>query len=188
MLKFKFIPVAALLAALASSALADDSPDAGRITQPYTPNTNWENPLQPQWEDGTLTGGEVRIRRSEGCELDDVAEMDRSEVKELDELNARLLEASEDLRASEEVCNLLQAGADPNARADNQATPLHKTVRNTAIPNMLLLLDAGANPNLQNNAGMTPLDRAVKLDREAAANVLRNAGGECNVHNGGLCD
>ena len=100
----------------------------------------------------------------------------------LAELGDRLLNHA---AISADVCDLLRRGADPNFRdRRNQAAPLHKTVDPDALDSAELLLMAGADPNARNKRGLTPLDRAVKLKRPEMAELLREFGGECNVHAG----
>ena len=68
------------------------------------------------------------------------------------------------------VRGCLEAGADPNARDGNGATPLHNAAafsENAAV--VVALLDAGADPNAPNIAGLTPLHwKALRRDANAA--------------------
>jgi hypothetical protein len=52
---------------------------------------------------------------------------------------------------------LISAGADPNATAVGDVTPLHRAVRNRCADAVRVLLDAGAEPNRPNAKGSTPL-------------------------------
>ncbi len=70
------------------------------------------------------------------------------------------------------VVLLLEAGFDPNARADNGVTPLHYGVqhRNPVVTSHLLR--AGADPNAVDNGGYTPLHSAVMhADQDTRARV-----------------
>ena len=55
---------------------------------------------------------------------------------------------------------LVEAGADPNARAAGGVTPLHRAVRNRCSAAVEVLLAAGADPRLENDRGSTASDLA----------------------------
>jgi ankyrin repeat protein len=84
-----------------------------------------------------------------------------------------------DDRASVE--RLLKAGADPNEREQDGATPLSwaATRANTAIA--ALLLKAGANPNLTNELGLSPLAIAIANGAADLAGRLLESGADPNV-------
>ena len=57
------------------------------------------------------------------------------------------------------VTALLNAGADPNARNELGATPLHFAARSSKTPAVVsALLDAGADPDARDQYGDTPWD------------------------------
>ncbi len=79
------------------------------------------------------------------------------------------------------VERLLKAGADPNEREQDGATPLSwaATRANTTIAS--LLLKAGANPNLTNELGLSPLAIAIANGAVDLAGRLLESGADPNV-------
>jgi ankyrin repeat protein len=76
---------------------------------------------------------------------------------------------------------LLKAGADPNARDHEAATPLHIAARAGSAQVIAALLEAGADPNIPATAGRTALDIAYAEQRPAEVLfLLREHGGRCN--------
>ena len=75
----------------------------------------------------------------------------------------------------EAVAVLLDAGADPDARAESPAVrPLHSAAAVGNTEAIRLLLQAGADPNTRQDGGLTPLHTAAALDdQESAALLLR---------------
>jgi uncharacterized protein len=72
---------------------------------------------------------------------------------------------------------LLEAGADPDAEADNPARvrPLHSAAAARDAESTRLLLEAGADPNAQQTGGFTALQAAAQHDDgELAALLLRH--------------
>lgn len=63
-------------------------------------------------------------------------------------------------RQREIIVCLIDAGADPNARAVGGATPLHRAVRNRCSGAVEVLLALGADPLLRNESGSTADDLA----------------------------
>ena len=62
----------------------------------------------------------------------------------------------------EVIGELIQAGADPNARDESLQTPLHTAAQYNAMPSVIAeLVKRGADPNLADNHGWTPLHGAV---------------------------
>jgi ankyrin repeat protein len=55
---------------------------------------------------------------------------------------------------------LLEGGADPNAPASGDVTPLHRAVRNRCSNAVRVLLDNGADPLRRNDSGSTALTLA----------------------------
>jgi uncharacterized protein len=53
---------------------------------------------------------------------------------------------------------LLDAGADPNSRAEHDFTALHSAAQNNDVELARLLLDRGADPSLTTEGGKTPAD------------------------------
>lgn len=75
-------------------------------------------------------------------------------------LEKLLLEAVE-IGDQHQILLLLRAGADINARHDNEATPLIRAVSRGDTDVAELLLKRGANAALKDSEGYTALDRAV---------------------------
>ena len=91
------------------------------------------------------------------------------------------------------VSALLEAGADPNARASGGLTPLHAAIRHDAdLAVVSALLEAGADPNARASGGFTPLHAAIRHDADltvvsalleaGAAPDTRTAGGQNPLH------
>ena len=86
------------------------------------------------------------------------------------------------------MTELLNAGADPNARRTTGETPLHDAAtipRETAAP-VDQLLRAGADPHARDGLGNTPLHYAARhpaARRALAVDHLLNAGAKVNVRN-----
>ena len=74
---------------------------------------------------------------------------------------------------------LLNAGADPNARDDEGATPLiHHAIRNEPTENLRLLLEAGAEPDRSDSRERTPLMFCASAE---SARALMDAGADPNA-------
>jgi ankyrin repeat protein len=79
---------------------------------------------------------------------------------------------------------LLDHGADPNARDNNDSTPLHHcswsmeegSVTHGTVEDMRLLLKYGAIIDSEDNEGRTPLQTALEHDRQDMATCLREHG------------
>lgn len=74
---------------------------------------------------------------------------------------------AEEFTAAKHVRELIESGADPNARVERGFTPLH-TVLATDNPEpsiVAALIEGGADPNARGNDGKTPFDYAK--DNEA---------------------
>jgi cytohesin len=73
------------------------------------------------------------------------------------------------------VAVLLEAGADPDAQAENPPVrPLHSAAAAGNTDAIRLLLHAGADPNSRQTGGLTPLHAAAALDdQETVALLLR---------------
>jgi ankyrin repeat protein len=79
---------------------------------------------------------------------------------------------------------LLDHGADPNARDNNDSTPLHHcswsmeegNVTHGTVEDMRLLLKYGAIIDSEDNEGRTPLQLALEHDRQDMVTCLREHG------------
>jgi Ankyrin repeats (many copies) len=58
------------------------------------------------------------------------------------------------------ILSLVEAGADPNAKAAGGVTPLHRAVRNRCSAAVEALLSVGADPHLANDSGSIASDLA----------------------------
>ena len=79
---------------------------------------------------------------------------------------------------------LLQAGADPNARNDEDdlRTPLHRAARSSYTSECVeRLVQAGADPNARDAAGWTPLQLALTTREPEAVAALLQAGADPNA-------
>ena len=72
---------------------------------------------------------------------------------------------------------LLQSGADVNAKGNDDKTPLHCASNERVV---LILLYHGADPNAQNSYTRTPLHQAVKSRRPEVVHTLLDQGAEPN--------
>ena len=81
------------------------------------------------------------------------------------------------------VKTLLDAGADPNARAERGFTPLHGAATNSETPAVVqVLLDAGADLNARTKDGLTPLHQAAWFsETPAVVQILLDAGADPNA-------
>ena len=67
-----------------------------------------------------------------------------------------------------DVTRCLQAGADPNARAEEGYTPLHRAVGGGNVEAVMALLEAGADLEARDSRGDTPLHDAMRQRRATA--------------------
>jgi len=67
------------------------------------------------------------------------------------------------------VKDLLDAGADPNAKGEDDYTPLHHAAHRESLSIVRLLLERGASATILNIYGHTPLDYASSEARELFA-------------------
>ncbi len=70
------------------------------------------------------------------------------------------------------MTQLLDRGADADARDDSGGTPLHLAAQHNALGTLQLLLESDANPRAQDLAGFTPLHRAAWGNALATARHL----------------
>jgi len=73
---------------------------------------------------------------------------------------------------TEKVRELLERGADPNAKDDDGWTPLHYATYRGHTHIVELLIEMGADPNIRNKDGKTPADIAPKKVRKVSLNFL----------------
>lgn len=71
---------------------------------------------------------------------------------------------------------LLDAGANPNARAEIGGTPLHSACRNVNLAVIVALLQAGADTNARDENGVTPLHQAAEIRGPAVIAELLESG------------
>jgi ankyrin repeat protein len=71
---------------------------------------------------------------------------------------------------------LLQAGADPNVRQQQDFTPVHSAAAGH-VQLVRLLLEHGADPNLRSADGRSALGHALQHGQTEAADLLRSRGG-----------
>jgi ankyrin repeat protein len=86
------------------------------------------------------------------------------------------LHAAAASRRLEIVQMLLQAGADPNARQQEDFTPLHEAAATGQLELARLLLDRGAVVNLRSAHGKTALGYALQHGKTEVAGLLRSHG------------
>ena len=82
-----------------------------------------------------------------------------------------------------DVERCLEEGADPNARSERGAMPLHWAAALNENPAVIkALLDAGADPNVRYGRGVTPLYVATALNKNPAIiKALLDAGADPNA-------
>jgi hypothetical protein len=80
----------------------------------------------------------------------------------------------------ETVRALLEAGADPDADAENplRVRPLHSAVASRDAQSVWLLLDAGADPNVRQQGGYTPLHGAAHAGEADIVRMLLQHGAD----------
>jgi uncharacterized protein len=86
---------------------------------------------------------------------------------------------------AESVAVLLEAGADPDAEAENQTRvrPLHSAAAARDAESAGLLLEAGADPDARQAGGFTALQAAALHDDEALATLLLRHGADPALRN-----
>ena len=82
------------------------------------------------------------------------------------------LHAAAAVRDRETMRELLERGADPNAKQQNDYTPLHGAASRGDIEMAKLLLEHGAQRDAHTSDGMTPADVARKYNQDAFAEWL----------------
>ena len=116
-----------------------------------------------------------------------VVNIDLSTFKTLMETEAPNVEIPKLALLSENIGNshpsavkaLIEAGADPNARAEGGTTPLHLAVLTTFNPSIVkALIEAGGDPNARAKDGGTPLHYAAKTSGPSVVEALLDAGAD----------
>ena len=77
---------------------------------------------------------------------------------------------------------LLERGADVNACAKNESTPLHVAAYKGKLEPVLFLLEHGAHVNVKNNKGKTPLHLARAFRWTDIEKVLLANGAEAHPY------
>lgn len=94
---------------------------------------------------------------------------------EREKLNEQLLDSAWERDDFDEVSNLIEAGADVEAKGDVMCTPLMAAAAGGHTHAMRALLDAGANPNVKNKFEYTPLHFAVSSHEPQGVKMLLDA-------------
>jgi hypothetical protein len=95
------------------------------------------------------------------------------------------------IRQKEIIVCLVEAGADPDARALGGVTPLHRAIRNRCSGAVEVLLRSGADPRRRNDSGSAAIDLArwttgrggsgtpeAKAEQAAIIELLRDVAGD----------
>ena len=83
------------------------------------------------------------------------------------------------------LTNVLEAGANSNARAKDGFTPLHNAAWRGRAETVAALLEAGANPNARDLSGGTPLHLAAQNGDAETVRHLLSAGADPNLRTNG---
>jgi len=94
----------------------------------------------------------------------------------------RLLEAAATGNVSD-ARGAIDAGANVNAKAELQETPLHWAIECRALDIVTLLIDKGADVNAKSTLEQTPLHRAVEAGNFDIVKLLIAKGADVNVKN-----
>ncbi|MDD3673346.1 MAG: ankyrin repeat domain-containing protein [Synergistaceae bacterium] len=98
-----------------------------------------------------------------------------------EELNKKLIYTSA-RGNTEQVRELLDAGADPNTKDNDGHTALIEAAWRGKTETVRLLLDRGADPNIRNSYGSTALSRAVRNGFKRTANLLIEKGTDLDLN------
>jgi ankyrin repeat protein len=122
-------------------------------------------------------GADVRARNRRGAEPLHAAVIGEPGATNWDPIRQRTV-----------INYLIDAGANPNARATGGVTPLHRAVRNRCSAAVDALLRAGADPRSTNDHGSTPSElarwttgrggvgtEAAKVEQQAIIDLLEKA-------------
>lgn len=104
------------------------------------------------------------------------------DVDDQEFLDRELIRAAE-LGLTDACSNLLDRGADVNARNERKWTPLYSACVNGYPLTAKLLLDRGADTELRNENGFTPLLAMVALGRYSSAKLLIDRGANVEAKN-----
>ncbi len=80
-----------------------------------------------------------------------------------------------------DVTRCLQAGADPNARSEYGATPLHTAAMFGTVEVVGALLEVGADPNARGEGGQSALQMAAAFGTVEVVAALLDAGADLNA-------
>jgi cytohesin len=79
---------------------------------------------------------------------------------------------------------LLEHGVDPNARKNNDTTPLHEAAQSWSVEAILVLLERGVDVNARKNDDSTPLHLSVQCGSVECTRVLLEHGANVGAEDG----
>jgi ankyrin repeat protein len=84
---------------------------------------------------------------------------------------------------TEGLKTIIQSGGDPNAKDDDEDTPLHFAAGYNSKECLLLLLEAGAEINAKGNGGWAPLHISALYGSKECLQLLIENGADANAKN-----